>query len=152
MFRISVWMPFSLGKRTAALPLTRLWHIWKSHIVGLVKYIAGELIQWRHVRTPRLMTWKTKISHMQGHLWNIIMLGDIAPPRLYSAHLCIVVNTGKEYRVSQNSYLKARRKVRSGSEYIYEGRKRIKHLEKLFLVCKEYTWQSALGGRELARH
>lgn len=32
MFRISACVPFSLVKRAAALPLTRLWHIWKSQV------------------------------------------------------------------------------------------------------------------------
>lgn len=74
MFRISVCMPFSLVKRAAALPLTRLWHIWKSQIhlrcihkpLWWSTYPVSRYIEdtSQHLACAMLMTRKTKISNV----------------------------------------------------------------------------------------
>lgn len=67
-FRISLCMSFSFVKRVAALPLTRLWHIWKSQICLLCVHKpfwwSTYPVSWHIKDTPQhpgcvmLMTWK----------------------------------------------------------------------------------------------
>lgn len=69
MFRMSVCMPFSLVKKAAALPLTRLWYIWKSQISLLCTHKpfwrSTYPVSWHTEETSQhpayavLMIWKT---------------------------------------------------------------------------------------------